>query len=289
MNKAYIVLLHKDPEQAYKLLQRLDDNKAMFFVHIDIKKKKSDFKQLYQFGEKVQFIKRENGKWGGFGIVQATINGLEAIKKSGKNFDQIHLISGQDYPIKSNQFIDEFFRNSQKKIFMKTLGALPLKEWWLGGLVRINEYYFGMKDYQIFLSRIPRFLSRYFSFLRKKIPYDLTIYGGSQWWTIDMYAMNFILEYVETHPKIISFFRFSKLPDEMFFQTILLNSGDQNILNSIENDSKRYIVIPGGQNHPIVWTKKDLNTLLSSDALYSRKFDPKVDSEIFDLLDHTCK
>ncbi len=105
MHKAYIILAHKEPEQLYRLIEKLDDNSSDFFVHIDKKIDLSVFNKLIDFKDKVHITKREESNWGEIGIVKAILSAFEAIKKAGKVFEQIILLSGQDYPIKSNDYL----------------------------------------------------------------------------------------------------------------------------------------------------------------------------------------
>jgi hypothetical protein len=287
MKKAYIVLAHKNPEQVYRLIKKLDDNNSTFFIHVDKKVELKTFNILNKLGtNKVIFIKREDGQWGGFGIVQASLNGLMAIEQSNKDYDQINLISGQDYPIKNSQYTDKFYQNSTHTVFLETFGALPVSHWPKGGFDRINKYFFGLKAHQKFVAKIVNFFAIIFPPFRRKIPYNLTAFGGSQWWTIDMYAMKYILNYIKSHKKVLRFFKYGYLSDELFFQTILLNSTDQKLLNGINHSTNnRYIIIKPGQSHPILWKKEDLLNILNSEGLLSRKFDTTIDSEILDLID----
>lgn len=45
----------------------------------------------------------------GHSQIQATINLMIAVKKHSIKFDFVHLISGQDYPLKGNECFDKFF------------------------------------------------------------------------------------------------------------------------------------------------------------------------------------
>ena len=83
MEKAYIILAHRNPIQVYRLIRQLDDHQSTFFLHIDKKVRVGAFTGLLEFGAKVKLVKREFSSWASFGIVQATINALEAIKTSG--------------------------------------------------------------------------------------------------------------------------------------------------------------------------------------------------------------
>jgi hypothetical protein len=129
MKKAYIIMAHKAPQQLYRLIDRLNDGDSEFFIHIDKTAEFTQFNSIKEFGDIVHFIERVNSKWGGFGSVQASLNGLKAVRDSSKNFDQVLLLSGQDYPIKSNAYINEFFASSPYSLFVDYFPIPNYKKW----------------------------------------------------------------------------------------------------------------------------------------------------------------
>ena len=56
---------------------------------------------------------------------------------------------------------------------------------------------------------------------KRKFPTYLTAYGGSQWWALPMDLLKFILEFLETNPDYIKYHRFTHVPDEIFFHSII--------------------------------------------------------------------
>jgi Core-2/I-Branching enzyme len=79
----------------------------------------------------------------------------------------------------------------------------------------------------------------------------------------------------------VRFFEHVFVPDELFFQTLVLNSPHR---DSVVDANLRYIdwsTTPG----PKVLRTDDLEALLGSGMLFARKFDETVDAEILDLLD----
>ena len=78
MQKNYLILAHKNPEQLCRMVKTLDDGNSKFFIHLDAKKSIEPFATLLQ-GKNIVFIpKRERCVWGGFSIVVATIYLMEA-------------------------------------------------------------------------------------------------------------------------------------------------------------------------------------------------------------------
>lgn len=290
MEKAYIILAHKLPGQLYRIVERLDDGLSTFFIHIDLKADFEEFSKVSDFGNKVKFIKRENIKWAGFDIIKAVLNGLNAVKEANKKFDRIILLTGQDYPIKSNEYINNFYKNSPYSVFID-YWPIPNHEIWKknGGMYRVNKYFFGTDKNSKLRAKALNFLAIIFPFLRRKLPYGLLPFGGWAWWTIDMYALNYILQFLQDHPKYMRFHRHTFVVDEMFLHTILLNSKDERLLKSITNNYLRYVNWPDtSKGHPEILRKDDLEAIKASGALYARKFDINKDAEILDLIDKSC-
>ncbi len=101
-----------------------------------------------------------------------------------------------------------------------------------------------------------------------------------------MYTLNYILEYDATHPKYRTFHKNTFVPDELYFQMILANSTDERLHKSMTSNNKRFMIWEKPDSaHPNILRKKDLEAIISSDHLFARKFDAKIDSEILDLID----
>jgi hypothetical protein len=290
MDKAYIILAHKNMEQLNRLLARLDDGCSYFFIHIDAKLPDRELSALVFNQEKAQLVDRIFTKWADFSIVEATLKALEAVRASNKEFGSISILSGQDYPIKSNEYISDFLAHSDKRIFMEHF-ELPNHEKWSprGGMYRIDKYFFGLKEYELFTSRTFNFLGSIFPGLKRSHPEHLKHYAGSQWWTIDMYALNYILNFVKANPAYTAFHKATFAPDEIFFHTILLNAKDTRIRSGIAGNNKRFIRWKTtSMSHPEFLTRDDLEDMRHSDALFARKFDLEETPEIFNLIDQQC-
>jgi hypothetical protein len=76
------------------------------------------------------------------------------------------------------------------------------------------------------------------------------------------------------------------LADEMFFQTILLNSKNDSLLNSIVNDDLEHTKWNPGSSHPAILTSSDIDAIKNSTALFARKFDPRTNANVLDMIDN---
>jgi hypothetical protein len=98
INKTYLILAHKNPNQLKRLIDRINDENSFFIIHID---KKSDIRPFTNIirGANIQFLtNRTNCLWGDFSQIIATIRLMEEAIKSKRDGIIIHL-TGQDYPV----------------------------------------------------------------------------------------------------------------------------------------------------------------------------------------------
>ena len=130
MQKNYLILAHKNPLQLGRMIERLDDGASKFFIHLDAKTPIEPFAACLE-GAHIRFIdKRERCVWGDFSIVQATIRLMEAASNEQGLFI---LMSGQDYPIQSQGYINDFLERNKEFDFIE---IEPLEEKWKPKMVK---------------------------------------------------------------------------------------------------------------------------------------------------------
>lgn len=282
-------MAHKNPGQVYRLIERLMDGSSEFFIHLDKKVDIAPFEVLKSLGSNVYFLERFDSKWGGYGLTEPFLRGLQTVRAHPKTFERIILLSGQDYPIKSNEEINRFFETSPHSVFLNYFPIPNYKKWPggdRGGWYRVDKYYFGMKWYNFLCSKSLNLAATYLPFLRRKIPNGMKPYTGQTWWVLDRYATDYILDYHAKHPEYFRFHRNTFVADELFVHMIVANSHDERLLRSIENNERRFTVWEKPDSaHPNILRKNDLPAIMASTDLYARKFDDAVDAEILDLID----
>ncbi len=290
MVKAFIILAHKNPFQVERLIKRLDDGVSSFFIHYDKKSLAIENLRFSELEGRIDWLEGLQTDWGGFNIVQATVNGLKAILSKKKEFEKIILLSGQDYPIKNNEFIDLYFSTSSYKVFLDYTIIPNYKRWKpRGGMYRIDSYYLGLKKHEKLRAKTLNLLTKLIPAFGRKQP-GMIPYAGSQWWTLDMASLKYILQFLEDNPLYTRYHKYTFAPDELFFHTILLNTSDFKLRNSIKNDNLRFMKWEDSTtSHPDVLTVTDIHSIFKSQALFARKFDLSVDNRVCDLIDaHLC-
>lgn len=299
MKLAYIILAHKNPEQLTRLIARLNTETASFFVHIDQATNEDTYAQMVKqlsFLPNVYFLKRYHTYWGSFNLVKATFEGIKEIFKIPVDFDYVMFLSGQDYPIKSNAQIEQFLSKNLGKEFIE-YNPLPYENWtdpnFTINVDRIENWFINgklVKHDSIALPKNASLKLRVFLTLcswlmrlnilprKRKFPEGFQPFCGSAFWCLSRNCAEYINNFIQQNPAFINFFKFAGITDEVFFQTVILNSPFK---EQVINDDLKYVVWPG----PAILGKNDLENLKNSSDLFARKFDPSIDAEVLDLID----
>jgi len=277
MKLAHLLLVHKNPSQVKRLIIRLAHKDSDIFIHLDKKCNPADYQHIKNL-KNVYFVRnRVKVNWGGYSTLQAAVNGFEEILDNGVAYSHINLLSGQDYPLKDTDHIHDFLFKNVDKSFIK---YRSIDDEWHNGRLRVAQYSFGDIDFPIpgkyALERLVNFILP-----KRKAPLGLKTFGDSTWLTITPRSAQYVIDYLNKHPEVKSFFKLTWGADEVVIQTILLNG---TIKDTIVNDNLRYIEL-GENAHPRVLNSDDAPVLLNSGKLFARKFDTTTDEKIFDELD----
>ncbi len=276
MKLAYLILVHNQPEQLKRLVERLSAPGVHFYVHVDRKADIKNFVKVLELKQVFYVRKRERVHWGAYSIVQATINGFEEIIRAGIKYEYITLLSGQDYPLKSNWEIQEFFKLNPGKAFME---FYSVEDVWKEAIPRLRKYY--LTNYPFSGSiKIENLINKFLP--ARKPPEGIIFVGRSQWFSITLEHVKYIVQFIKEHKKIKNFLQFTWGSDEFVLQTILFNSSFK---QQMINNNLRLIDWSEGLASPKTFTIADADDLLKSDKLFARKFNQNIDSSILDLLD----
>jgi len=270
---AYCIIVHQNPQQVSRLIHRIYSAEDRYYIHVFPSKGSPSFDSWRQIGEEYEgnvavVQSKDRAPRSRFGLVQARLDGMAHFRESP--YDYFITLSGQCYPLKVSQKIKEEL-GVGNRAFMEYF-KLPYEGWWKGGLNRIHNRWFWIGN-SVF--RVPR--------LMKRLPQNLQPYGGSAWFCLPRKVVDLVLQFVSEEPRIVSFYRHSHIPVEMFFQTIVMNSP---LKDYVVNEDKWYIDWSRERDgHPPILTVADIPTLMASGKLFARKFDLTVDTAVLDFID----
>jgi hypothetical protein len=115
--------------------------------------------------------------------------------------------------------------------------------------------------------------------IRRRLPHGIDFFGGSAFWCLAAEHARFVLNETD---RLQRFLRRSLIPDEIFFQTALLNSRYR---THVRNDSLTFAKWESGAPSPAVLGDRDIDQLMAAPEFFARKFDLAVDSGVLDCLD----
>lgn len=206
---AFLILTHKSIDHIYAYAKFYLD--ANFYIHLD---KKVEINRINnQDLPNVHFVEdidRVDITWGGFSMVQATLNLVRFALSHDHENSFFHLISGDDVILQH----EEFLKWESDEIFIENYETID------------NRYRLRFNFIHSDTNFQRKFIFKLLTQIFKKIDFFLVTkkkyYCGSQWFSIKRKELLSLIETINESD--IRFFRKKLCPDEHFFQFILNKS-----------------------------------------------------------------
>ena len=303
----FVILSHRDPGQLLRLVTTLNRvyGDPPIVCHHDFNQSAIDrtiFPQNVRFV--VDYAKTGWGKWS---LVEAALLGLRDLYEDGGP-EWFTLLSSADYPVMRAEDVYRQLESSGVDAMIdyrpvdatreeiegtgnhpahnqhSTAGSIYLaKNRYMKAILKVPLIRFGAPRSSSTVARGMRFGSQTISlpFRSPLSPFDTKFrcYVGSQWLTANTKVARLLLSPTPKHRKLRRYLRKRVVPDECFFQSVIVNQTDL----KVQNDPKRFVEWLGGGAHPIALRMEDLPTILGSDAFFARKFDP--DTSLLNQID----
>lgn len=287
MRQAIIILAHRDYLQIKNLINYFEGT-CDIFIHIDKggQLTKKEIMMLSQLPGVHAVKSKYKVHWGGFSILKTEIYMMDIVlKKSTPSY--IHLLSGQDYPIRPLHDFLSFFANTTMDGFCS---CVPMTD----NETEISAYdklqYYVLTDY-INGKTIKgnEAIWKFVGWQRKKgikrrIPDCFnSIYQGSAWFSFRKNVVEYIISYTKTHPSFYRRMRFTYVPEETYITTIALNSPYRLTRhNNCRIISWKY---PGLDPSPIDMKLSEFPLLFTSrKAFFARKISLPQSQEVIDAI-----
>lgn len=309
---AYHILCHDNFAQVIRLIDSLYTREDTFLIDID-DGKNPDTRALNALSNRpnVHIVRDANIGWGGVGTLRKTIKGAFKLLELRKNWQYYVVLSGQDLPIKSNDYIKQHLATREKEKINYIQGTCPkrisvdsiplmsnasdytlladrghTRVYLKPGTIDIHHTMYvrlllnvtevGEKG-EVFLETVEPLLQRaredYFS----RYPFHM----GANWFNLH----RSLLEHMANDPftyELYDRIRGTFIPDESYFQTYIMNSPFR---DTVCEDIGRHILRPldKANNADVkVLEQTDWESINNSTALYGRKFDTRRDKQIVD-------
>lgn len=308
----YLILAHKNLGQLKRLIRRLsNENPAEFsiFVHLDKKwdLTESDIKSISFISPNVTILtERISCKLDDWSLIEAECRLMEAAYKKDSGEAYYVMLSGQDYPIRSNRdFVEYCIHNYPKPLIdvtpwdpnnwvhLKFMNS-PLYRVLFN--IKFNNKIFDL-SFRALRRGVDSLIPKRFKMKRQFDKIGVLPYGGSQWWVLPNQVIKEILEEYHCNDKLVKIYKKTLTPDETFFQTMTMRTSlsslvDVNPPEQVEQDCPTFAYFnPQGKNftgHPYIINCDAWQTIKKTKPAkfyFARKFDTSIDSEVLNLID----
>lgn len=282
---AYLLMVHKNAPQVEMLIRALDHPDNDIYIHADTRFEDAAPERFARCAAQshVYFSSDRAITWGSYDLFETPLFLLERALEHGP-YAYYHLLSGQDFPLRSQDEIHAFFDGKDCEFvhFCKP------EEWpsTVDDRVRIKRF-----PKLISGSKPTRIIEGLFAKFQKAIGInhldDAVSYGfGANWFSI---TEDLAADMVAHRAWFREHFSHGALTDEIALQSFILTFGYEDRLFRPIGDGSylgcmRCIEWSAGGDHPRVWRTSDLARLLNSPYMFARKIDMDVDRELIEKL-----
>jgi hypothetical protein len=267
---AYAVLAHRNVEQVFRLLEHLQDGLRILCWDAKAKAQAAVWREAQRRG--IEHVTSRRVHWGHWSIVEAALDAVRIAALA--KVERLVFLSGQCYPLTSAEKRHDSLRLLGDQSTFRTF-LLPIERWGPeGGFDRTDWIHVAKPPLLPMRSKMLRLP------IRRRFPNGVSRYGGSQWGTLSAEA----IEYCAGLPAsdlVLRAYRYALIPDEQFFQTVLMNSSLQGKVLSRSTHYADWTVSSG----PRLLRSSDYPALVSCNDLFARKFDMEIDGAIMDRID----
>lgn len=284
MKIAYCIMCHKMSNVLEYTVKKLSKTDSVY-IHVDKKSHLNDFNRLKKLSN-VEFIqKREDVRWGAYSQIQATLNLFEATLQ--KDFEYVFLLSGDDIPLFDDEedFKSFLKKNKQTQYIGMSLDEHATQE-------KIDKrliYNYGSAYYKKNKTIKERILIKIGMFKTENKLFNQLpkLYKGAQWIGITSEFRDYVFEYLEANPNYVVAFKHSLCGDEIFFQTLVINSPFKDQVykaNELIDDNVkalRYIDWKTGPDYPRTLDITDIEKIrqFDKDCFFARKISHELSNE----------
>jgi hypothetical protein len=270
---AFILLCHKDPEGIIAQALRLTATGDCVAIHFDARANPADYTRMratLDGNPQITFAKRRlKCGWGEWSLVAATLEAVEAAVEAFPGATHFYMLSGDCMPIKTAEFVRA--RLEQEDVDHIESFDFFGSDWIKTGIKEerlIYRHWFNERQRKrLFYASIN--LQKRLG-LARKVPDDLRMRIGSQWWCLRRRTVEAVLEFVTRRRDVMRFFATTWIPDETFFQTIVTHLVPE---REIHSRTLTYLMFTD-YGMPATFYDDHYDLLLAQDFLFARKISP---------------
>lgn len=272
MKHAYCIIAHNRPDLLQNLVEMIDDERNDIFIHIDKKSDIAQFSHIKAEKSHLQYTsKRVDCIWGNVSQIYTEMQLFEDAM-SCWDYDYVHLLSGIDVPIKSQDYIHSFINGGGN---LEYIGYLLDSDNQRLLRRRTEIYHVLTQKGRTGLGKFYGLIRKAFCALQRIIGYKrkhtIKEFGiGPNWVSLTGACIKYILSQKDV---IYKEFQYTTCIDEVYKHSILLNSPFRDKIYRYGDGAMEGCMrlIDWTRGRPYVFQMHDIDEIMSSDRLFCRK------------------
>ncbi|MFN5998144.1 MAG: DUF5928 domain-containing protein [Paracoccaceae bacterium] len=272
---AFILLCHKDPEGIIAQTLRLTAAGDCVAIHFDARARKADYDRIRDAlagNAQVTFARRRiKCGWGEWSLVAATLSAMKAALTDFPGATHFYMLSGDCMPIKTAEFVHD-------RLEAEDVDYIESFDFFGSGWIKtgikeerlIYRHWFNERQRKwLFYASMD--LQKKFN-LARKVPEDLKMRIGSQWWCLRRRTVEAVMDFVARRPDVTRFFSTTWIPDETFFQTLVAHLVPE---REIRSRTLTFLMFTD-YGMPVTFYDDHFDLLLAQGFLFARKISPEA-------------
>ena len=267
-----VMLAHERLDRAASFTRALTAAGIAVAVHIDSRVPAKETAAFAQTTGDAIVLSRHRADWGRIGLIDATLDGVATLLAARPELAHVALVSGSCLPTRPLDELIGHVSATPQTDFIESV-SLAEDDWVQDGLSaeRLSLFHpFSHRRHRWLFSASVELQRRLG--VRRRLPTGLEPHLGTQWWCLSSATLRAILSDPRL-PEWRRFFRYSWIPDESFFQTIIRTIRPNGPLAP-----PLHLYRFGRGGRPLVFHDDHRDLLLSSDRFFARKIDPDADA-----------
>lgn len=282
MKQIVLITAYKEFEYLKKLASDLSLKGFRIYIHVDKKTCNEELLNYLNELKHVTAVTKFRVPWGGYQHIQAVLLLLRLACKENPDFNYVHVITGQDCLCRNVDELFSFFNSENKNNFMSCSGDDTYH-------FRYQTFY--RNDWFNYKTKIGNLATKLLYVLQKcigvnrKQPNGYQVYKGMLYVSITKEFSDYVLNFLNTDEgdKYWNWIKWCFVPEEFFFQTILMNSP---YADSLVAKNFRYALWEMKHGtQPGIIDEEDFSAIRSSGAFWARKVNMNDSSKLIKLLE----
>lgn len=255
--------------------RRLTASGDFVSIHFDARADAKDYEAMRSAladNPSVAFVaRRRKCGWGEWSLVAATHEAVKCAVHSFPAATHFYMLSGDCMPIKSAEYAHAFL-DAEDCDYIENFDFFE-SDWIKTGFKEerlIYRHWFNERTQKTLFYASYNLQKRLR--LTRKVPADIQVKIGSQWWCLRRQTVEKVLEFCASRPDVMRFFATTWIPDETFFQTIVPHVVPRKELRS---RTLTYLVFTD-YGMPVTFYNDHYDLLLGQNYLFARKISPEA-------------